>query len=138
MLTRLLLIVALVTFGAACGSGDGSSPADPAEPAAAPATDAPTDPAKTDDPSELALVGPFGADAELEGGCAWIEVDGERFELMLPDGYSVDYETLTLTGPDGVIAEAGDQIRVTGAEAADMASFCQIGPLWEVAEITAL
>jgi hypothetical protein len=43
---------------------------------------------------------------------------------------------MALTGPDGaVIAEGGDEVRFSGSEATDMASFCQVGRLFQVTEI---
>lgn len=109
-LAGLLLLVS-------CASADGG--------AAAP-TDIPTQPAGTE------ISGVLGGDAQLEGGCAWVETDdGTRYEVIYPEGYTVETDPLRLVGPDGgVVAEDGDRLELPGEVAEDMASICQIGPLW--------
>jgi hypothetical protein len=83
------------------------------------------------------MTGTFHGDRALEGGCSWLETNGTRYQLTLPHGYRVDYERLTIVGPDGKpVAKAGDTITVTGHEASGQLSFCQIGPIFKVETIS--
>lgn len=83
------------------------------------------------------LVGTFGGDEQLEGGCAWIDAeDGQRYEVIYPAGWTVRFGPLELTDPDGAIrATEGDRIGVTGAVAEDRASICQIGPIFQATDV---
>jgi ABC-type glycerol-3-phosphate transport system substrate-binding protein len=120
MLVPLTVVAVLL---AACGGGDDGS--------VAPPTDEPA-PA----PGEVAITGAFGGDAQLEGGCAWLETAQGRYEVIYPEGYEVQYEPLQLVGPNGeVVASAGDRLTVTGVEAPDMASFCQVGTIFEATSV---
>lgn len=97
----------------------------------------PTAPPPSDETagSEM-LEGTLGGDAQLEGGCAWLETEDGRFEVMYPDGYEVAFDPLRLLGPGGeTLAEEGQTIRVEGAQAPDMVSVCQVGPLFEATEV---
>ena len=82
------------------------------------------------------LAGRLGADA-VEGGCAYLEADdGTRYEVVYPMGWQVRLSPLALIDPAGeVVAEAGDTITVRGGIADDMASVCQIGPIFRAAEV---
>ncbi|WP_370323753.1 hypothetical protein [Euzebya sp.] len=78
--------------------------------------------------------------AEVEGGCAYIEVDGQRYELIAdPDAdLAVDGGNAVVASGDGeVIARAGDQITVDGSIDDGIATFCQIGPVIVASEVTA-
>ncbi len=129
-LPLLLLVLTLVVT--ACGGGDDPS-------------DAPDD---TGDATEAGtLTGVLGGDAQLEGGCAWIEPTGgpdadlgDRVEPLWPDGHRVEFEPdLRLLGPDGeVVAEEGDELVLEGAAAEDMATACQVGPPYRVDRIAGL
>jgi hypothetical protein len=81
------------------------------------------------------LVGVLGGDATLEGGCAWLETpDGERWQVVWPAGYHVMFDQAgpMLMGPDGSIAAGpGDRVGVTGKEAGEMGSVCQVGPIFQ-------
>ena len=82
------------------------------------------------------ITGTFGGDALLEGGCAWIDAE-QRWEVRYPDGYTVEFEPLRLVDAAGaVVAEEGDTLQVSGSEATDAVSACQIGPLWVATEVT--
>ena len=128
------IIMLLVVVLAACA---GQSSDDPVmqSPPAAPATDAP---AGSEPPAVgRTLTGTFGGDAQLEGGCAWID-DGEtRWEVTYPQGYSVTFEPLTLTGPDGPVAEEGDTLTVAGEPQTDVVTICQVGPVWQATDVRA-
>lgn len=94
------------------------------------------------EPSEAAspasqFTGTVGGDAQLEGGCLWLETDEGRFELRLPDDFAVDTQELTITAPDGTAVSAGDTVEVAGTVLEDMVSVCQVGPILEVSQLTA-
>lgn len=77
------------------------------------------------------LTGTLGGDASLEGGCAWVAVDGQRYEVLWPEGYEIAFDPLRLLDPSGSqVAAEGDQVTVAGAPAEGMASTCQVGPLF--------
>lgn len=82
------------------------------------------------------LVGTLGADS-IEGGCGYLEAaDGTRYEVIYPDGWELRLSPLQLTSPDGeVVARGGDEVTVLGTEATDMASICQIGPIFRANEV---
>lgn len=82
------------------------------------------------------LVGVLGADA-VEGGCGYLQApDGTRYEVVYPEGWDLQLSPLQLTAPDGeVVARGGDEVTVLGAEATDMASTCQIGPIFRATEV---
>ena len=79
--------------------------------------------------------GILGADA-IEGGCTYLQTaDGQRYELIPPDGWELRKGAAELVAPDGsVVARAGDAVTVTGHEA-DMVSICQIGPILQATEV---
>lgn len=120
-----------------------SEPAATAAPSQPKATTAPSEPTASEEPSVLPgmaskstalgeiLTGTLGGDAALEGGCTWLEFEGERVQVVYPDGYRATADPLELTGPDGtVIARGGDKVTVTGAPDPGMATFCQVGPVF--------
>jgi hypothetical protein len=87
-------------------------------------------------PDGESLVGVLGADS-VEGGCSYLQAeDGTRYEVIYPDGWRVQMSPLQLLDPDGaVVAEGGDQVTVRGSVADDMASICQIGPIFQAIEV---
>ena len=82
------------------------------------------------------LTGVLGADS-IEGGCGYLETqDGTRYEVIYPDGWQLQLTPLQLTSPAGeVVARGGDEVTVRGAEATNMASICQIGPIFRATEV---
>lgn len=124
MRTVVLGLLVIVLGACAGGAGDDASPEE------TPTTPSPT-PAVTG-----ALVGTFGGDAQLEGGCAWVESEGTRYEVLFPEGYEVSFEPLTLVGPDGeVVATEGDELALDGQAVTDMATICQIGPVFRAESV---
>ena len=83
------------------------------------------------------LTGTLGGDAQLEGGCAWVEDGGTRWEVLYPQGYRVTYDPVTLHGPDGPIAQEGATVTVAGAPQDDMVTICQVGPVWQATGVRA-
>lgn len=149
VIASVLVALALAACGDAASTGDNVSAADPTaapEPTAttvmtsepAPPSDLPTErqPLDFDEESkqdELSLpaTGTLGVE-DLEGGCVYVEIDGERYELLAgPDsGLAMDAGNGVVADAQGeVLARAGDQITVDGALDPGMATFCQIGPV---------
>lgn len=75
--------------------------------------------------------------AEIEGGCPYLEVqDGTQYEVLYPEGWELQHSPLQLVDPRGdVHARSGDQVTVRGGIATDMASICQIGPIFRATEV---
>ncbi len=82
------------------------------------------------------LTGVLGADS-IEGGCGYLKAsDGTRYQVIYPDGWRLQLSPLQLSSPEGeVVARGGDEVTVRGAEANDMASICQIGPIFRATDI---
>ena len=130
----LLLVAALAAACAAgpAGSSPGAAPgsASEAPPTASPAAGSP--PAGGAD-----LAGTLGGDAELEGGCAWVlGDDGERYEVIYPDGWQVQANPVQLRDPDGqVVAAEGDPIALMGEVDDTLISICQVGPIFRATAV---
>jgi len=89
-------------------------------------------PSGTDDE----VTGVLGADS-IEGGCGYLRTaDGTRYQVVYPDGWRLQLSPLQLTSPEGqVVARGGDEVTVRGSVASDMASTCQIGPIFRASEV---
>ncbi len=74
---------------------------------------------------------------DIEGGCPYLQAaDGRRLQVLYPDGWTLKKSPLQLVAPDGSVhSRAGDTVSVLGAEADDMASICQIGPIIRATEV---
>lgn len=139
-----LLLSALTLAVTACGQT--SDPAqDPAQEPGQGAGQETTVPATDDATQAGSLIGVLEGDEQLEGGCAWLEPTGgpdadigDRVELLLPGGYTVEFEPdLRIIDPQGtVVAERGDEVVVEGAPAGDVMTVCQVGPPYQVEVIT--
>ena len=126
---RILPLVLLALLVGACGGGG----------------DPTVEPSPTGGATEAGtLTGVFDGDAQLEGGCVWLETTGgpdadvgERVEPIFPEGYQVEFAPdLRLLDPAGaVVAERGTELVVEGQPAEDRASICQVGPLYQVDEV---
>lgn len=89
-----------------------------------------------DSSSDSSITGTLAGDDELEEGCVWLETDGERYEVLWPEGWEADTGPVELRNPEGeVVAREGDRVRVTGAEADDAVTVCQIGPIFDADEV---
>lgn len=143
---RLIAPLAIALIVAACaGAGTGgASPSSPATsspgasdaaPSLVPASDQPS-PVGTPGQGDQRLTGTLGADS-IEGGCGYLETpDGTRYQVSYPDGWELSLSPLELRDPDGnVVAGPGDEVTVTGEVATDMASICQIGPIFRAASV---
>ncbi|MBW3562655.1 MAG: hypothetical protein KY437_09170 [Actinobacteria bacterium] len=122
-MTLLTLLLLAACGGTSGPTADGRSPTGDASPSPI--------------SSGAAFVGTLGGDAQLEGGCAWLETETEgRVEPRWPDGYRVVFDPVRLLGPDGeTVAEEGDTVEVHGEIADDVMTICQVGPVLEVTEI---
>lgn len=82
------------------------------------------------------ITGTLGADS-IEGGCGYLQAaDGTRYQVSYPDGWELSLSPLELRDPDGnVFAGPGDEVTVTGEVATDMASICQIGPIFRAVSV---
>lgn len=123
MRALLILTVALAALCAACAGAGGGGQANP--------TLGATPPGGTDEaPAEGdTITGTLGGDAELEGGCVWVDDGAVKWQVQWPDGYTVSTDPVAVTAPDVDIAE-GDTVTVTGSEQTDVMTTCQVGPVW--------
>ncbi len=147
MLMRNIVSTFLLLILSACAVGIGSSEA-PAESTEETrmtsdhSTSTPSlelssvQPSRAPSGDEVELTGVLGADS-IEGGCGYLLAsNGTRFQVIYPDGWTLQLSPLQLTSPNGaVIARGGDEVTVRGSEATDMASICQIGPIFQANEV---
>lgn len=132
---RCLLLLVIIAALPACAVGGTASPRSTASPMVSESPE--RSPEASEPPGDGdRLTGVLGADT-IEGGCAYLETpDGTRWQVVYPDGWTIDPSGATLRDPsDAVVATAGDTITVRGREATDMASFCQIGPFFRASEV---
>ena len=140
---RLPIALVVLTL-AGCGSSAASAAGTASNRASSSTDSSPSDeptptvePRATSSVIEATVVGAIGFD-DIEGGCTYVQTaDGTRYEVIWPEGWSLDQE-LNLTDASGtVIAGVGDDVTLGGRIAADLASICQIGPIFEAVEVTA-
>ena len=138
----LLCALALVAC-AAPGTDATRSPSpeqssmEPREPGASPTLDLGSlQPSQEPAGDGTAISGVLGSDA-IEGGCGYLQVaNGTRYQVIYPAGWDLQLNPLQLTSPDGeVVARGGDEVTVRGEETSDMASICQIGPMFHASEV---
>lgn len=134
VLTRFgaVWLVLLLTACAGAG-GDGTSSPPPNGSSLRPTTRQPTMGAGE------SITGVLGADS-IEGGCPYLKAaDGTRYQVIYPKGWQVDRSSGALSNPAGeVVARAGANVTVRGEIADDMASTCQIGPIFRASEVVAV
>lgn len=138
-------MVALLLTSCAGGASSGGAPAGDGAATGSEPSDESTVARPSVDPSELrkqaragrseTLTGRLDRDETLEGGCAWLEADGQRWQVLYPRGYRLDIASGALHGPDGKIADDGDTVTVRGAPAPDMATTCQVGPVFRATSV---
>jgi hypothetical protein len=125
------LLIALLVALVLVGCGDEVAQEEPEQP----------DPGEPDEPEEPVeegdvVEGTLGGDPQLEGGCAWLDADGGRYEVIWPDGYEIGFDPLRLLGPDGeTVATEGEVVRVRGRLATDVVSICQVGEIYQATEV---
>jgi hypothetical protein len=87
---------------------------------------------------DATVTGRLGFD-DIEGGCSFLEtVEGTRYEVVYPDGWSLDRMRAELRGPGGQLAHAGESVTVRGVVATDRSSICQIGPIFLATDVEIL
>jgi hypothetical protein len=122
-----IALVALVLTLAACGGAPEDTSAQPPAGDGLPADDDADETAE----GEMAIEGTLAGDAQLEGGCVWLETDDGRYEVMWPEGYRAEADPVRLLAPDGAtLARAGDALRVEGAITRDVMTICQVGTVF--------
>ena len=137
MRNQVVLILGLIALsGCAAGVGPTASSTEQASPS--PSDDF-LSPAPTPHGNERTITGTFGSDA-IEGGCAYLQAaDGTRYQVLYPDPWKLERGPFRLIGPDGgVVARGGETITVRGSVADDMASTCQIGPIFRATEVVSI
>ncbi len=87
----------------------------------------------------MTITGIFDSVA-VEGGCPYLQTDDKtRYEVIYPGGWQLDRGATTLRNPDGkVVATGGETITVRGQLAIDVASICQIGPIFGATEVVTI
>ena len=135
----LLLMLGVVMAGCSSGSG-GASGSGGGSPSGGGASAAPSPSLELASPKSPpgggnTYTGVLRSDA-IEGGCAYLlAADGQKYEIIPPDGWKLEKAPAAVVSPDGqVVAKAGDVITVHGNEA-DMMSICQIGPIIQATDI---
>jgi hypothetical protein len=140
----LLLVAGVVMAGCSGGgastAGSGAAPAGSGGPSGG--SGAPSGSLQLTSPKppvagEKTYTGVLRSDA-IEGGCAYLQTaDGQKYEVIPPDGWELQKAPARVLSPDGqVVARTGDVITVHGHEA-DMMSICQIGPIVQATDIVA-
>lgn len=136
----LLLMLGVVMAGCSSGSGGASgsgaaSPSGGGPSAAAPSPSLELASPKSPTGGGNTYTGVLRSDA-IEGGCVYLlAADGQKYEIIPPDGWNLQKAPAAVVSPDGqVVAKAGDVITVHGNEA-DMMSICQIGPIIQATDI---
>lgn len=132
-----LLPIGLGLAISACAGGPAAPSDASSTPSLRPARSEAATPAELPGMSDADIRGTLGGDAQLEGGCAWLDAeDARRYEVIYPDGWRVDVDPPTLWGPDGEVrAVAGDRIGLIGSLEEGAASICQVGPLFRATEV---
>ena len=86
-------------------------------------------------PATSTVVGVLTFD-DIEGGCSFLATDsGTRYEVIYPDGWTLDRRRAEIRGPGDCVARAGDTVTVRGSVATDRASICQVGPIFQATEV---
>lgn len=142
---RLFVALACAIVIAACGAPAGNPTGTPTPEQRPVESPEPTPTASFDLASEQPsreptggeeLTGVLGADS-IEGGCGYLQTDdGTRYQVIYPAGWDLALSPLQLTSPEGeVVARGGDEVTVRGSVSTDMASICQIGPIFEASVV---
>lgn len=85
---------------------------------------------------QTTIAGTLDGDADLEGGCVWLDTADGRYEVLWPDGWRASADPVALRNPDGdVVARRGDRVEVTGRRAEDRITTCQRGTIFEATEV---
>jgi hypothetical protein len=92
-------------------------------------------PSRSPSADETTITGRLGFDS-IEGGCPYLETDdGTRYQVLWPDGWRLDGGGSLVSATGETVAGPGDELTVRGRVADDMASICQIGPIFRASEV---
>jgi hypothetical protein len=92
-------------------------------------------PAKSGAPATMTVTGVLGFD-DIEGGCWFVgDSGGTSYQVVYPDGWTLDRALGELQGPAGQKVRVGESLTVRGAVATDRSSTCQIGPIFVATEV---
>jgi hypothetical protein len=131
---RLLPFAFALVIAAACSVAPGGStpPSAPAAASVGPSASLSVVPAAN--PADYS--GILSMDA-IEGGCAYLQSDdGQKLQVIYPNGWELKKSPLELIAPDGSVhSKGGDRVSVNGSEAHDIATICQIGPVIQASEV---
>ncbi|MDO8483656.1 MAG: hypothetical protein Q7S35_01785, partial [Candidatus Limnocylindrales bacterium] len=84
---------------------------------------------------ERLLTGTLGFDT-VEAGCGYLETtDGTRYEVIYPDPWRLDRASGRLVGPGGQSVGPGATVTVRGVISEEIASICQVGPIFRAVEV---
>jgi hypothetical protein len=132
-----MALAALLVLVAACGAGPGDATTPPPVADDPPAVDGDDEDGEAVE-GDMTIEGTLGGDAQLEGGCVWLDTDEGRYEVLWPEGYHAEVDPVRLVGPDGAtLAEAGDALRVEGAVSRDVMTICQVGTVFSATAVEA-
>ncbi len=137
MRNQVVIVIGIfVLTGCAAGGGQPTSPSDVPTPSP---SDEIVSPAPSPAGKGVTISGVFGSDA-IEGGCAYLQAaNGTRYQVLYPAGWTLERGPFRLVGPDGkVAASGGERVTVRGSLANDMASTCQIGPIFRATEVVSV
>jgi hypothetical protein len=129
---RLLAILPIIALAACAAPGDDPSMTDrqTPEPSLTLASAQPTPRA-----GEIMITGRLGFDS-IEGGCPYLQTDdGTRYQVLWPTGWELDSRGDLISPAGEAVAGPGDEVTVRGRVADDMASICQIGPIFRSSEV---
>ena len=91
--------------------------------------------AKIGEAAHTTLTGDLGFD-DIEGGGCYLETaDGTRYEVVYPDGWTIDRDGAELRGPGGELGHAGEALAVRGTVATDRSSIRQLGPIFVATDV---
>ncbi len=121
-----------------CAAG-GERPSPPSDVPTPSPSDEIIRPAQSQPGKAVTVSGTFGADA-IEGGCAYLQAaDGTKYEVHYPAGWTLQRGPFRLIRPNGeVAARGGEMVTVRGSVTNDMASTCQIGPIFRATEVVSV
>jgi hypothetical protein len=134
-MNRMMTLVGLIAVVlCACTSGSDPEPSSD-EIVQMPSHAGGSFPLKSGVPGGRSFTGVLSFD-EIEGGCWFVAADdGTSYQVVYPDGWSLDQAVGELHGPGGETIRVGDTLTVKGAIATDRSSTCQIGPIFIATEV---
>ncbi|PSO51631.1 MAG: hypothetical protein BRC31_06370 [Actinobacteria bacterium QS_5_72_10] len=82
------------------------------------------------------VVGVLDGDAQLEGGCVWLDAENGLYHVRWPEGWRASADPVELRNPQGqVVARRGDRVEVGGEPIEDAVTACQRGSVFDADEV---